>query len=239
MFLLALAGGDGARALLGNSHVELVAEAAERGFLAGENQTVHPLLRGSLLAKLRELEDAKIQATVASAVEYLVEQHRWDDCLYALEQFPDDELILETFGLGLAEILDSGRIVSVSNWVELAARRELAAPVLLLAQAEVAIRQRDDQRAQTLGEQAGLSLSGDLAARAYLTAGRAAHLRNLASSANALCDRALAETEDSTLGMEALWVKFSVARELASSDTLDIVAQLDAFEGHDTPRRFG
>jgi len=59
MFLLALAGVDGARALLGSSHVELLAEAAERGFLAGENQTVHPLLRGFLLAKLRELDDAK------------------------------------------------------------------------------------------------------------------------------------------------------------------------------------
>jgi DNA-binding NarL/FixJ family response regulator len=128
--------------------------------------------------------------------------------------------------------------VSVCNWVELAARRELAAPVLLLAHAEVALRQRDDQRAQTLGEQAGLSLSGDLAARAYLTAARAAHLRNLASTSNALCDQALAKTKNSTLGMETLWVKFSVARELASVDTLDIVAQLEAFEGHDTSRAF-
>ncbi|HZQ89658.1 MAG TPA: hypothetical protein VFA42_06595, partial [Gaiellaceae bacterium] len=108
MFLLALAGVGGARALLGVSHVQRVAEAAERGFLTGEGDVVHPLLRGFLLTKIAELDDAAIRALVERAVAYLADEHRWDDCLFVLEQFPQDDLILSTLERGLAEILDSG-----------------------------------------------------------------------------------------------------------------------------------
>jgi ATP/maltotriose-dependent transcriptional regulator MalT len=230
MFLLSLAGVDGARALLGKSHVELVAEAAERGFLAGENQTVHPLLRGFLLAKLRELDDAKIEATVASAVDYLAGQHRWDDCLFALEQFPDDELILETLNRGLTEILDSGRIITVSSWLELADERSLREPILLLAEAEIALRQRESRKAQALGERAGTLLRGDLAARAYLAAARATHLGDAASETRSLCDRAFKTATSDSSRIEALWISFTNAIEEVDSDAESILKRLHEFD---------
>jgi LuxR family transcriptional regulator, maltose regulon positive regulatory protein len=228
MFLLALAGVDGARALLGDSHVALVAEAAERGFLVGENQNVHPLLRGFLLAKLRELDDAKIRALVASAVDYLAGQHRWDACLFALQQFPDDELILGTLNRGLTEILDSGRIVTARSWLELASRQLLEDPLLLLAEAEVALRQREDQKAQALGELAGSLLDSDLAARAYLAAARAAHLSSLSDDARRLCALVLSKDASPPIHLEALWTKFHVAREDSPSDAGVILERLQA-----------
>ena len=101
MFRLALVGVDGARALLGAEHVALVEEATERGFLTGgEARDVHPLLRGFLLAKLKELDDDAIRGLVAEAIAYLAEHHRWDDCLFVLEQFPEDELILSDASAG-------------------------------------------------------------------------------------------------------------------------------------------
>ncbi len=74
LFLLAL-GGDAsvevARELLGAEHDSLVAEATERGFVGrGRDGSVaiHPLLRGFLLTKLRELASDDIDASVRRVV---------------------------------------------------------------------------------------------------------------------------------------------------------------------------
>jgi ATP/maltotriose-dependent transcriptional regulator MalT len=233
MFLLALAGVDGARALLGRSHRELVAEAAERGFLTGEHQTVHPLLRGFLLAKLRELDDEKVQAAVASAVGYLAGQHRWDDCLFVLAQFPEDELILESLKRGLGEVLDSGRLVTVSRWLELAEERRLQDPVFLLAEAEIALRQRETRKAQALGERAGALLRGDLSARGYLVAARATHLGDASSETRRLCEQALDEATSDSTRTDALWIAFTRAIEESDSDAEVIIKRLhDLDEAH-------
>ena len=231
MFLLSLAGVDGARALLGRSHVELVAEAAERGFLAGgEHQAVHPLLKGFLLAKLREFDDAKIQATVANAVDYLAGEHRWDDCLSALEQFPDDKRILSALELGLAEILDSGRVVTLSSWLALARRRDLRDPLLLLAEAEVGLRRGAARKAQVMGEEAGDQLEHDLAARAYLAAARGAHLRDVPSEVSRLCDLAVARATDTSTRIDALWTAFASALERGETHASDVFSSLQGVQ---------
>src|SRR5581483_7687826 len=207
MFLLALAGVDGARALLGRAHVDLVTEAAERGFLAGEQPAVHPLLRGFLLAKLRELDEEKIKATVASAVGYLADQRRWDDCLFVLEQFPDNELIISTLERCLGDVLDAGRIASVNQWLALGDANGLQDALFLLAEAEVALREGADTRALALGKNAGGHLPGDLASRAYLVAARAAHMRDDPNEVASLTDLAVAAAVSTPALIEALWIK--------------------------------
>ncbi len=229
MFRLALAGVEGARTMLGPEHNALVEEATERGFLTGGKQpAVHPLLRGFLLAKLRELDDAAIRDLVAEAIAYLAGQHRWDDCLFVLEQFPDDELIVGTLRRGLAEILDSGRLVTVSSWLQLSERQAIRGPLLLLAQGEIALRQRDDFRAQALGEQAGAALEPELAARAYLLAARAAHLRSAAApnETKRLIDLMLAQPASPEVHVEGLWIAFSAEREQTDSDAATILQKL-------------
>lgn len=231
LFLLALAGVDGARTLLGPGYLKLVAQAADRGFLAGaDRQTVHPLLRGFLVAKLRELDDAKRDGLVASAVEYLAEHHRWDDCLLVLEHFPNDELILSILNDGLTEILDSGRIATVTSWLALASRQRLNHPLFTLAEAEVALRERDECRAQALGEEAGEHLTGDLAARAYLAAARAAHLRSSATEARRLAGLVLSQDASDVVRVEALWAAFHTAREYAVAEAGGILARLQALK---------
>jgi DNA-binding CsgD family transcriptional regulator len=235
MFLLALAGVDGARALLGPDAVELVAQAAERGFLAGgARQAVHPLLRGFLLAKLRELDDEARDGLVAAAVEHLAAQHRWDDCLFVLERFPSDELILSTLERGLGEILDSGRVATIKSWSEVAATRRLTHPLLMLAAAEVALRERNDRRAQALGEQAATQLRGELAARSYLAAARAAHLRSSPADARRLSELVLSHQASPAIHVEALWTAFHTAREDPLSDAAEILARLQAVEVQST-----
>jgi ATP/maltotriose-dependent transcriptional regulator MalT len=227
MFLLALAGVDGAKALLGPTHLALLEQAGERGFLAGaERQTVHPLLRMFLLAKLREEDDAKIRDFVEQAVLYLADEHRWDDCLFVLERFPDDGLILLTLERGLAEMLDDGRIAAVSGWLEAAKSRNLGGALLVLADAEVALRLRDDRKAAALGERAGSLLAGDLGARGYLVAARAAHLGGNPIEVARLCRLARESAVAPETEYEALWVEFTSALERPGRDVHDGLARL-------------
>ncbi|HEY8029105.1 MAG TPA: hypothetical protein VIE38_06300, partial [Gaiellaceae bacterium] len=231
MFRLALVGVEGARELLGPEHVALVEEAAERGFLTGRAaRAVHPLLRGFLLAKLRELDDATIHALVAEAIDYLAGEYRWDDCLFVLEQFPNNERVIETLTRGLNDLLDSGQIALVVRWLQLAGRRGLQAPVLLLAEAEVALRERDDSRAVALGEQAGRELGGSLAARAFLVAARAAHLRDDSSRVSRFVELAIDSTPSRSWRVEALWIALANAIEHEAGDTDEIFRQLSDAE---------
>lgn len=234
MFLLALAGdidGESLRALLGRSHRALVEEAVERGFLGGSNRlSVHPLLRGFLLAKLRELDEDDVRPLVARVVEFLVGAHRWDNCLFALEQFPDDDLILSTLESGLAEILDSGRIATVSRWLELANGRHIEDPLLLLAEAEVALRRGSEQSAEALADRAGSLLDGELAARAYLVAARATHLRGQSTEVDRYCELVASRASNPATRLDALWTAFSSALERPGSAAADLLAQLQTFE---------
>jgi ATP/maltotriose-dependent transcriptional regulator MalT len=233
MFLLALAGDiDGAslRALLGRSHRALVEEAVERGFLGGSDRlSVHPLLRGFLLAKLRELDD-DVRPLVARVVEFLVDAHRWDNCLFALEQFPDDDLILSTLESGLAEILDSGRIATVRRWLELANGKDIEDPLLLLAEAEVELRRGNEQSAEALADRAGSLLDGELAARAYLVAARATHLGGRSTEVDRYCELVASRASNPATRLDALWTAFSSALERPGSAAADLLAQLQTFE---------
>jgi ATP/maltotriose-dependent transcriptional regulator MalT len=191
---------------------------------------VHPLLRGFLLAKLRELDDATIHALVAEAIDYLAGEYRWDDCLFVLEQFTNNERVIETLTRGLNDLLDSGQIALVVRWLQLAGRRGLQAPVLLLAEAEVALRERDDSRAVALGEQAGRELGGSLAARAFLVAARAAHLRDDSSRVSRFVELAIDSTPSRSWRVEALWIALANAIEHEAGDTDEIFRQLSDAE---------
>jgi ATP/maltotriose-dependent transcriptional regulator MalT len=227
MLLLALAGGDSARFLLGPKHARLVAEATERGFLTSSGRpSIHPLLRSFLLAKLGELDEARVDEFVRRAVEYLADNQRWGECLFVLERFPNDELILATLKQGLAPMLDSGRTATLGSWAELAETRGKADPVVLLAGAEVAVRQSDNSRAHVLGEQAGGLLSGDLAARAYLAAARGAHFCDAEEEARRLCELALDQCPTPPTQLDVLWTKFTIARERSASEALELLSRM-------------
>jgi ATP/maltotriose-dependent transcriptional regulator MalT len=234
MFLLALAGPDSARSLLGRRHARLVEQAAERGFLAGrDRRMVHPLLRGFLLAKLAELDDATVASFVRRAVEFLAEQQRWDDCLFVLERFPDDALILETLESGLIDMLDSGRTASLPGWLHLAEERRLRAPILLLAEAEVAVRSGRATDALLVGERAGTLLSGDLSGRAFLASARAAHLRDDATETHRLCELAIAHSSDDRGRLDALWLVFNSAFQEPGNRATAIFGELATLETDD------
>ena len=216
MFRLALTGDAGladAGAVLGRGHRQLIDDATERGFLLPGRQNVHPLFRGFLLTKLAELDVAEIRSLVLHAVDFLAARKRWDDCLLVLKHFPEDVCLLQTLKRGLADILESGRTATVHLWLELAKQRRIRDPLILLAAAEVALRARDNRRAQVLGERAGELLESDLASRAYLAAARGAHFGDCEPDALRLCNLAIRSAVGLGPRVNALWLEFSVALE--------------------------
>jgi ATP/maltotriose-dependent transcriptional regulator MalT len=234
LFLLALGADvdDGvAKELLGPDHAELMAEAAERGFVsrespAGDNDTMHPLLKSFLVAKLREVEAGDVAAMVASVVAAAARRSHWDACLAALQHFPQAELIGSTLQQALGELLAAGRVATVKRWIKLAGATGCSDPTLLLAEAEVALREGDDRRGQVLGERAGELLEGDAAARAYVVAARAAHLRDDHAAATRNCERAEKLAVGAAPRVEALWIQFLSAMEGSGADALQILGRL-------------
>ena len=221
LFLLALGGDidvEVARELLGPDHDRLVAEATERGFLGRgprSSAAIHPLLRGFLVTKLHELETEEMHDVAGRVVRSLARAGLWDTSLAALQAAPRTDLVASTLSDALFPLLASGRVATLKQWLELSRVHNLTSPIFLLAEAEVALRERDDARAQTLGERSGRLLeNADLAARARLTAARAAHMRQDAEGVASNCDHAQTLTTDSGIRFEALWLAFLNATEL-------------------------
>lgn len=241
--------GDGLRsllfwiALIGARHVRLLPElptatvdglvdtAATEGWLVTtpDGLAIHPLLRTFLLAKLRESPQARVSEMVQEAVRLLQGERAWEETLALLEEFPERTLIVPALMNALDDLLSSGRIATIQRWAHLARREHAVDPLLLIAEAEVALRQREEVRAQALAERAAALLSaGDYAARAHLIAARAAHLREDAAGAARNSERGTALAEGVQTRHDALWIGFLRAMEDQKPETVKLLETLEA-----------
>jgi DNA-binding NarL/FixJ family response regulator len=237
LFLLAL-GGDAsvevARELLGAEHDVLIAEAAERGFVTratGGVLAIHPLLKGFLVSRLGDVDPGELDLLVRRVVASLARAELWDSCLATLQAAPRMDLIGSTLADALAGLLRSGRVATLKQWLELAQAHGLTDPIFLLAEAEVALREGDDRRAQTLAERSARLLTGsDLAARGHLAAARAAHMNQDGDAVTANCDQAQTLATNSEVQFEALWLAFLSAVECQVPGADSILMRLQEFE---------
>ena len=166
--------------VVGCDFEELLLESSERGFATKTSDGplgLHPLLRAFLLRKFRETNSPSA-ALITPTVEALGRAQLWDECLSVLIEFPVASHVAETLEECLGELLASGRVATLRRWIQLAHEIGCTDPVFLLAEAEVALRDGDESRAQSLAEHAGACFSDkELAAQAFVVAARAAHLR--------------------------------------------------------------
>jgi LuxR family maltose regulon positive regulatory protein len=236
LFLLALgadATDDVALELIGSTHPAVLEEAVLRGFVGptGDAVTLHPLLRGFLLSKLGTFPGADIDATLRRVTTALASRARWDECLVSLEAFPVPDLIASILEQALPELLDTGRTTTVKRWLALARANDVADPIVLLVDAEIALREGDGVRAEVLGERAGgLIGTGDTAARAFLVAGRAAHLRDNREAARANCAVAESLATSVDTKVQAQWTQFTSAVEERGPEAAAIVERMRKVE---------
>lgn len=217
-----------ARDLIDDENGALIKEATTLGFVAIANDRVeiHPLLRGFLRRRLREAEDDQL---VSHALSCFATHREWAECLETLTNFPESSLCSVILDQALPELLASGRAATVRRWSRLARDAGHNEPTLLIAEAELALRERDEATAQMLSERAGEIVGdADAAARAYVVAARAAHLQGDALAAKRNSRRAQALTNVTETLVAAQWLEFVNAAERQDPDVKSVVRRLRA-----------
>jgi len=245
LFVFALGGIGNARILssLIDSSVDAQIDAAiARGFVERRSVNgaeMHPLLRGFLLAKLREEDADQTTSLVTEVVRLLVDAQRWEDCHFALHQFPLPVLCESVFRTALPELLDAGRLTTVRRWIGLAREHGSDDPLLLVAEAEVALREGNDAQAQVLAEHAGERLiENKLASRAYLIAARAALLRGDDDGARRNSRLARSLAQDTDTHVVAVWLELLKAIETSEDAQARLIQrQLEEVSGFSASHR--
>ena len=202
-------------------------QACESGFAVRRPDawiSIHPLVRAFLLSRHASL-DPKGE-TAARVIDALHECSLWDECLSAIDQFPDAAVAAAVLKDALVDLVDSGRTTTVERWVRVAREHGFDHPVFRLAQAEVALRRGRVAEALAVAADAARFLDPDLAARAHLTAARAAHQSDDPETALAHASEAESLTVDTPLRTEALWIGLATAYELSPARVPDVSARL-------------
>lgn len=202
-----------AESLLGPMTDHVLAEARRLGFLITSGQgtyDIHPLLRAFLEEKFRENAGEAEPQVIERLVHAHVEREEWDEAFSLIERFFDRRLLVELFEAALPRMLLEARLPTLARWVELAVSQRVGAPVIDLAEGELAFRDADSSRAEALALQAARRLGPEhwLTSRALFLAGSSAHRTCRDEVALEYFDRAYETARDDTDRRQALWGRF-------------------------------
>jgi ATP/maltotriose-dependent transcriptional regulator MalT len=219
---------DVARSVLGTSADEVIEDALARGLLAITDRkalSLHPLLRELLIRRFAE-SDAETRDALLRKCRKLLDAGRWDEALCVAEVAEDPTFATEAVGAALDDLLAAGRTSSLQRWVACARAAGAAGGIIDYAESEALLRADELDQAITLAGQAARSLDGDLAARAHLVAGRAAHLSDRPRLTDRYAELAAASAQTAETREGALWLAFLQALE---QQTPDLTERLDDF----------
>ena len=223
-----------ARSVLGPNADEVIREAVARGLMAITERkaiSLHPLLQELLIRRFAEA-DAETRRALLSRCRALFELRRWDEALSVAEIACDATFATEAIGAVLDDLLAAGRTSSLQRWVAAARAAKAEGGLIDYAESEALMRADDLESAMALATQAARSLDGDLAARAHLAAGMAAHLRDRWEVAEEHADSAaaLARTDSTREGALRLRIWGGVGHEAP-----DLRQRIDDFNRNTRP----
>jgi DNA-binding NarL/FixJ family response regulator len=223
-----------ARTVLGADADHVLEDAVARGLLAVTERKLlllHPLLRELLIRRFGEV-DPETRAVLLSRCRTLLDVRRWDEALCVAEVAHDPAFVTEAIGAALGDLLAAGRTSSLHRWVAAARAAGAEGGLIDYAESEALLRGDELNRAMALATQAARSLVGDLAARAHLVAGRAAHLTDRSPVAQEHAESAAALAHAIETHEEALWMHFLAG---IGPQTSDLKARLEAFKHNARP----
>jgi LuxR family maltose regulon positive regulatory protein len=220
--------------VLGPDADRVVEDAVACGVLAvaeRKSLSLHPLLRELLIRRFQEA-DTETRETQLVQARRLFDLRRWDEALSVSEVANDAAFASEALAAALDDLLAAGRTSSLQRWVAAARSSGTEGGLMDYAESEALLRSNELDQAMALGIQATGSLDGDLAARAHLVAGRAAHLTDrweMAEEQGGLASK-LANTQATSEG--ALWLHFLAG---LAPETADLRERLDHFKCNARP----
>jgi len=217
-----------ARSVLAAEADAVIEDAVAHGLLAvteRKSLLLHPLLQELLIRRFDEASAETREALLADC-RRLLDARRWDEALCVAEVAQDPSFATEAVGVALDDLLAAGRTSSLQRWVAAARAAGTEGALIDYAESEALLRADELDHAIALATQAAGSLEGDLAARAHLVAGRAAHLSDRPRHTEKHSELAAASAETAGTREEALWLGFLQALE---RQTPDLTKRLDEF----------
>jgi LuxR family maltose regulon positive regulatory protein len=213
---------------------DIISTGTRLGILTVEeptNLSIHPLLRDFLQGQLSS--DFSAAEHAERMTEYYLGLSQWDDAYEVASRASLRSLLERTIASGLDPMLSEGRLPTLHRWIESAFAAHVDAPILDLAESELAFRRGEHERAYALASQAALRLGdSDLSARAHVRAG---HSALLASNERVGLDHfRLARTmaRSSERRRETLVGLYFAASELDAPDAEAAFDELETSEEH-------
>ncbi len=225
--LTALSDLDTARRLLGRDAEELLAAAHEKGLATIDKSrriAIHPLLRRVLLDRLEA--EPKAAERLKPTLDRILEHRLWNEAQAAADVLPLPEFVAEALERALPDLLRDGRLTTLRKWIEIGRQAATPSGLLDYAESEVRLRSGETLRAYGLAVQAAQKVEGDLASRAHLVAGRAAHLADRPKLTEEHADAAARLAENAEAREEATWLRLLWAND---QQTPDLLRRLDDF----------
>jgi LuxR family maltose regulon positive regulatory protein len=172
--------------ILGNKTEVTLSEGVRIGALARTRNAfeLHPLLREFLLTKLNEQTKTDTHQFADHAVKLLLAERRWDEAFHVIRVLKAPHLMPALMTPALDDLLRDGRISTITQWLEFVDSTHVEAPIVDLAESEIAFRQGHYAKAEALALVAFEGLDeGDLKPKALIRAGQAAMLDSRDKSA--------------------------------------------------------
>jgi ATP/maltotriose-dependent transcriptional regulator MalT len=225
-----------AQSLFGRETAQLILDHATHiGVLSKtepETFELHPLVRPFLEGRVSDFGDPRIRDVLVKIGRFLIDSRNWDDAFSLIDQAGVRELIPDLLKVGSAEMLSTGRLATLSRWLELAAKHKVRGPAVDFARASVAFRQARYDEAELLAVEAArqglLDDDEPFVSSAYSIAGHSAHLAGREESSLEHYRNAEQLSGDASQLRDALWGQLLCALDLDDADAGEALARLES-----------
>jgi LuxR family transcriptional regulator, maltose regulon positive regulatory protein len=225
---------DFANQVLGSKAGEVLHSGFQRGILTRSEQGTfdfHPLL-AEFLSERAFRNAAERQEAAERVGQVFLTVGQWDEAVDLACRFGLPALLNATLEASLYPLLDSGRLATVTRWLDAGAMLLSDSPLLDLAEAEVAFRVGNHGRAEAMAQQAARRLGSHsaLISRAYFRAGHSALLASREEASISYFQSARDAAHHARDLREALFGLYSAMSELEWPEAADVLTELDRFD---------
>jgi LuxR family transcriptional regulator, maltose regulon positive regulatory protein len=218
-----------AQRLFGRRSEEILLEGIRAGFLTQDREAfdLHPLLRHFLVGKVAELGNGQLSLETETVYRWYLDEKLWDDAFIVAQRSSSSSptLLTELLEASLDELLASGRVATLTHWLEGLRRVSPSPTVVELTKVELLFRQGRWGDAETRATELAMKLpeESDLRFRALYRAGQCAHLDDRPTQSLRLLQDARQQASTPDEARQALWTKFIVLGELERLDLAEAV----------------
>jgi LuxR family maltose regulon positive regulatory protein len=211
-----------AEGIFGEDAETILTRGSELGFLVSRRGRfdLHPLLKSFLASKFHIHVDDPAGAILARLVRVLIRRKEWDAAFEPASRLADDTSLVELLEESHSELLDQGRLPTLSQWTTVAKARSFDSPVFDFVDAELAFRSGQFAKAEALACQAArrLPAAHALTSKAFWIAGACARLSTRDDDSLAYFSLAEETAKSQEVAQQAVWGRFLSHEALEQED---------------------